>query len=160
DRVGYFNGCCGGGSGRAYACCGGGGADSCYGAGPRVKARLSGSRGGPPLAPPPHLRPLEPRGGPPPPPGAGGPPPAPPPPPPPPRRVTPDSRMYRQPTPNGFNTVSAGAANDAARATVLVRLPADARLYADGSLLRLTGPERRFVSPPLPAGQEFTYRFT
>jgi uncharacterized protein (TIGR03000 family) len=42
---------------------------------------------------------------------------------------------------------------------VVVRLPADAKLYAEGSLLRLTGAERRFVSPPLPAGQDFTYRF-
>src|SRR5439155_3855645 len=46
-----------------------------------------------------------------------------------------------------------------ARATVVVRLPADARLYADNTALRLTGTERRFVTPELPAGQEYTYRF-
>jgi uncharacterized protein (TIGR03000 family) len=42
---------------------------------------------------------------------------------------------------------------------VVVKLPADARLYADNKPLRLTGAERTFVSPELPAGQEFVYRF-
>jgi uncharacterized protein (TIGR03000 family) len=46
-----------------------------------------------------------------------------------------------------------------ARATVIVRLPADARLFADARPLSLTGPERKFVSPELPADREFTYRF-
>jgi uncharacterized protein (TIGR03000 family) len=45
------------------------------------------------------------------------------------------------------------------RATVIVRLPADARLFADARPLALTGPERKFVSPELPAGQDFSYRF-
>jgi uncharacterized protein (TIGR03000 family) len=45
------------------------------------------------------------------------------------------------------------------RATVIVKLPADARLFADARQLSLTGAERKFVSPELPAGQEFTYRF-
>jgi uncharacterized protein (TIGR03000 family) len=45
------------------------------------------------------------------------------------------------------------------RATVVVKLPADARLSADGRQLNLTGPERKFVSPELPTGQEFVYRF-
>jgi uncharacterized protein (TIGR03000 family) len=53
--------------------------------------------------------------------------------------------------------VSSG--NSSNRATVLVKLPADARLFADSRQLSLTGAERKFVSPPLPAGQEFTYRF-
>jgi uncharacterized protein (TIGR03000 family) len=51
------------------------------------------------------------------------------------------------------------SAADSARATVIVRLPADARLFADGRPLSLTGAERRFVSPALPANQDFTYRF-
>jgi uncharacterized protein (TIGR03000 family) len=42
---------------------------------------------------------------------------------------------------------------------VLVKLPIDARLSADGRALNLTGAERRFVSPDLPTGQEFIYRF-
>jgi uncharacterized protein (TIGR03000 family) len=47
-----------------------------------------------------------------------------------------------------------------ARATVIVRLPADARLTADARALNLTGAERKFVSPDLPADQEFVYKFT
>jgi uncharacterized protein (TIGR03000 family) len=46
-----------------------------------------------------------------------------------------------------------------ARASVVVRLPADARLFADGRALNLTGAERKFVSPELPSGQEFVYQF-
>jgi uncharacterized protein (TIGR03000 family) len=46
-----------------------------------------------------------------------------------------------------------------ARASVIVRLPADARLFADGRQLNLTGAERKFVSPDLPTDQEFAYRF-
>ena len=49
--------------------------------------------------------------------------------------------------------------NAASRATVIVKLPTDARLFADARPLSLTGPERKFVSPELPSGQEFTYRF-
>ncbi|MDY3558935.1 TIGR03000 domain-containing protein [Gemmata sp. JC673] len=56
---------------------------------------------------------------------------------------------------------SATVANgQAARATVVVRLPADARLSAEGRELSLVGSERRFVSPELPRDQEFMYRFT
>jgi uncharacterized protein (TIGR03000 family) len=47
-----------------------------------------------------------------------------------------------------------------ARASVVVRLPADARLFADGRALNLTGAERKFVSPELPTNQEFVYKFT
>ena len=46
-----------------------------------------------------------------------------------------------------------------ARASVVVKLPADARLFADGRQLNLTGAERKFVSPDLPTDQEFVYRF-
>jgi|GEM_PF-1111234 len=45
------------------------------------------------------------------------------------------------------------------RATVVIRLPADARLFAENRLLRQTGPERTFVTPPLPTQREYTYRF-
>jgi uncharacterized protein (TIGR03000 family) len=58
------------------------------------------------------------------------------------------------------HTSSALVSNGATgRATVIVKLPADARLFADARQLSLTGAERKFVSPELPAGQEFTYRF-
>ena len=59
----------------------------------------------------------------------------------------------------GSALVSNGNGNAAARATVIVKLPVDARLFADARQLSLTGAERKFVSPELPAGQEFTYRF-
>lgn len=45
------------------------------------------------------------------------------------------------------------------RAAVVVKLPADARLFADARQLTMTGSERKFVSPELPTNQEFTYRF-
>lgn len=48
---------------------------------------------------------------------------------------------------------------DSARATVIVRLPADSRLFANGLALTLRGVERKFVSPALPLNQDFTYRF-
>lgn len=46
-----------------------------------------------------------------------------------------------------------------ARGTVIVRLPDDARLYAQDRFLPLQGHERQFVTPPLPPGQDYTYRF-
>jgi uncharacterized protein (TIGR03000 family) len=57
----------------------------------------------------------------------------------------------------GSSLVSSGGPT--ARATVIIKLPTDARLYADNKALALTGPERTFVSPGLPQGQEFAYRF-
>lgn len=45
------------------------------------------------------------------------------------------------------------------RATVVIRLPADARLYVDLQLLELTSAERTFVSPELPIGREYAYNF-
>jgi len=45
------------------------------------------------------------------------------------------------------------------RGAVIVRLPVDARLYAGDRQLSMTGTERQFVTPPLPSGQEYTYRF-
>ncbi|AMV29249.1 hypothetical protein VT84_32945 [Gemmata sp. SH-PL17] len=45
------------------------------------------------------------------------------------------------------------------RASVNVKLPTDARLFADGRPLNLTGAERQFVSPELPLNQDFVYNF-
>jgi uncharacterized protein (TIGR03000 family) len=44
-----------------------------------------------------------------------------------------------------------------ARATLVVRLPADARLTVDGQETKQTGASRQFYSPVLPAGQRFRY---
>lgn len=57
------------------------------------------------------------------------------------------------------HTGTAVSSGSTARATVVVKLPADARLFADNRALNLTGAERKFVSPELPTGQEFVYRF-
>jgi uncharacterized protein (TIGR03000 family) len=71
-----------------------------------------------------------------------------------------------------FTFPRAGAAGDkpapqkaddknADRAAVIkVLLPADARLAFDDFETRQTGPERRFETPPLPRGREFTYTVT
>jgi uncharacterized protein (TIGR03000 family) len=47
-----------------------------------------------------------------------------------------------------------------APATIMVSLPADARLMIDDQATRSTSGERRFVTPPLPAGKEFHYTLT
>lgn len=47
----------------------------------------------------------------------------------------------------------------AQRATVVIRLPSDARLYVDGHLLELASAERTFVTPELPVGREYAYSF-
>ncbi len=62
-----------------------------------------------------------------------------------------DSRGFRPmlPAPPGLSP----------RATVTVRLPADARLFAEGQPLTLTNGEKTFVTPELPAGRDFTYTF-
>jgi uncharacterized protein (TIGR03000 family) len=164
DRVRSWwnaNGCCGGtvslggccGGSAAYSCTGGTAAYSCFG-GPAVSYTpvMNGGLscyGGPvPSAPPPVFGPYSP-----PPaipyadPSAA---PAPP-------SVVPERQGFRPAT--GFGppaaTVSSGT-----RAAVIVRLPSDAKLYADGTPLRLAGAERRFTTPELPAGMEFTYRMT
>ncbi len=59
---------------------------------------------------------------------------------------------------NVLPSPSAGQ-GDANRAAVVVRLPADATLYAEGRRLNLTSDTRRFVSPPLPSGGDYTYNF-
>ena len=71
---------------------------------------------------------------------------------------------YAVPAPGSFGlqpaahtaTVSSGQTG---RAAVIVKLPVDARLSADGRGLNLTGAERKFVSPELPLNQEFVYGF-
>lgn len=45
------------------------------------------------------------------------------------------------------------------RATVIVHLPADAKLYAEGQLLLLTSAERSFITPILPGGADYGYTF-
>lgn len=69
----------------------------------------------------------------------------------------PDTRAARPVT--APTLVGSNGGTSSTRATVLVRLPVDAQLFADGTALRLTGAMRRFVTPELPLGQEFTYRF-
>jgi uncharacterized protein (TIGR03000 family) len=44
-----------------------------------------------------------------------------------------------------------------APATIVVRLPADAKLTVDGSATRSTDSVRTFVSPPLQAGKDYQY---
>jgi uncharacterized protein (TIGR03000 family) len=62
-----------------------------------------------------------------------------------------------RPYSSGSSLVSSGGTG--ARATVTIKLPADARLYAENKALNQSGPERQFVSPELPAGKEFVYLF-
>jgi len=52
-----------------------------------------------------------------------------------------------------------GAAASPNRATVIVKLPADSKLYAEGKALSLTSGERAFVTPELPPGREYNYTF-
>jgi uncharacterized protein (TIGR03000 family) len=53
------------------------------------------------------------------------------------------------------------AATAAATANLVVRLPvADARLEIEGAATKATGAVRRFVSPPLEPGKEYTYTLT
>ena len=42
---------------------------------------------------------------------------------------------------------------------MVVKLPADAKLYAEGKPLSLTSAERSFVTPELPPGREYNYTF-
>ena len=154
--------CCGSGSGygmgcsgsAAYSCFGSSAAYSCFG-GPAVSYTpvFNGGQscyGGPiPYAPPPAFDSF---------PGTTSPPPTIPYSPP---EAAPGTNLNTGLKPAGFTgsaLVSNGGATPA-RATVIVRLPADARLFADSRQLALTGAERKFVTPELPTGQNFTYRF-
>jgi uncharacterized protein (TIGR03000 family) len=46
-----------------------------------------------------------------------------------------------------------------APATIIVSLPANARLMVDGQPTQATSSDRTFVSPPLPPGKTFQYSF-
>jgi uncharacterized protein (TIGR03000 family) len=143
-----MGGCCGGGccGGTAYAvgcnggCCGG----MAYSYTPMFTGGLS-CQGGLPMSAPPIIWDNAPMI-----PGAPGAP----------------NIPFAQPDPApgtmGYKpNVSANVAGaSGARANVTVRLPADAKLFAEGKQLNLTGAERQFVSPPLPTDQEFVYKFT
>ncbi|MFO0796304.1 MAG: TIGR03000 domain-containing protein [Gemmataceae bacterium] len=148
------NGCCGGTTALAgcTGCCGGTAAYSCFG-GPAVSYTpvLNGGLscyGGPvPSAPPPVFGPPQPYAAPP--------------------ATIPYADPQTAPAPDrtGFRPAVAfgpptATVSNGSRAAIVVRLPADARLYADGVPLRLTGSERRFTTPELPGGMEFTYRMT
>ncbi len=153
----YASGCCGGSMAYASGCCGGSmaysnfsmpvqsytpmfnGGLSCYG-GPVVTTPVPAYESYPAMpgfnVPPPMSIPYAPP------------------------EVAPPSAIER----TGFGprppaTVTS-ASNMANRATVIVRLPADAMLLADGTALKMTGTERKFMTPELPAGMEFTYKFT
>ena len=43
--------------------------------------------------------------------------------------------------------------------TIDVTVPADAEIWIEGSRTARTGPQRRFVSPPLAPGRDYTYDF-
>jgi uncharacterized protein (TIGR03000 family) len=49
--------------------------------------------------------------------------------------------------------------DDASRGRVLVKVPADAKLFVEGKQLSVTNGERTFVTPPLPADREAVYTF-
>ncbi|HVK19363.1 MAG TPA: TIGR03000 domain-containing protein [Fimbriiglobus sp.] len=51
------------------------------------------------------------------------------------------------------------ASDDKSRGTVVVKLPTDAKLYAEGRPLTQSSGERTFVTPPLPGGRDYTYSF-
>jgi uncharacterized protein (TIGR03000 family) len=56
------------------------------------------------------------------------------------------SSMYYNPDPNAGR-----------RATIVVHMPADAKLTVDGKATRATSAVRRFVTPPLESGQGYHY---
>ncbi len=138
----FASGCCGG---TAYAsgCCGG----MAYSYTPMFNGGLSCQGGLPMSAPPPIIYDNVPMV-----PGVPGNPNIP--------FAVPDPA----PGPGGIgfkpNVPASVTGANGARASVTVRLPADAKLFAEGKPLNLTGAERQFVSPPLPADQEFVYKFT
>ena len=57
------------------------------------------------------------------------------------------------------NVLPVPSATAGQRGTVVIRLPADARLSVDGVQLELTSSERTFVTPELPLGKEYVYTF-
>jgi uncharacterized protein (TIGR03000 family) len=79
----------------------------------------------------------------------------------------PGQSVQGQPMPPGTTPGTPGApgserrafygANVSAPAQLSVRLPAMAELQIDGQKTRSTGPMRRYTSPPLEPGQQYTY---
>lgn len=65
----------------------------------------------------------------------------------------------REYTPKNQLPLPGGAAPSPNRGTVIVKLPADAKLFAEGKELALTSGERAFVTPELPQGREYNYTF-
>ncbi len=57
------------------------------------------------------------------------------------------------------NVLPAPAGPTLTRATVVVKLPTDAKLYAENQLLNLSSAERTFVTPELPLNREYSYTF-
>jgi uncharacterized protein (TIGR03000 family) len=54
--------------------------------------------------------------------------------------------------------ISRASADDAATATVVIKLPAEARLYFDDRPTKQVGAERTYVTPELTPGKEYTYQ--
>jgi uncharacterized protein (TIGR03000 family) len=50
-----------------------------------------------------------------------------------------------------------GSGTEEVRASLVVELPADAKLFVDGQAMKTTSPTRRFVTPPLQRGQAYFY---
>jgi len=57
----------------------------------------------------------------------------------------------------GLGIANVAATQDTASASVVVTVPADARLCFNGTLMKETGTERRFTTPPLQPGADFYY---
>ena len=55
--------------------------------------------------------------------------------------------------------VLSAAPPEARPATIVVHLPADARLTIDGAPTKATSAQRSFITPPLEAGKTFSYTF-
>ena len=73
--------------------------------------------------------------------------------------ATPPSSVSESPARGNVLPPPSSGQGDASRAAVVVRLPADATLFAEGRRLNLSSETRRFVSPPLPSNSDFTYNF-
>lgn len=78
-------------------------------------------------------------------------------------RVMPDGfDNPAQPTPadgRGGSAFKVPLDDDANRGRVLVKVPADAKLFVEGKQLTVTNGERTFVTPPLPTDREAVYAF-
>jgi uncharacterized protein (TIGR03000 family) len=70
-----------------------------------------------------------------------------------------DSPAQPSPAEGGSSVRKVPLDNDATRGRVLVRLPADGKLFVEGKPLDVTNGERTFVTPPLPTDREAVYSF-